>query len=282
MPEDDDKNLKLRVTLYELAASDLFRDRRTTGTGWEWCAAPPQRQWMDATHDRFAYRCLPLTIANQTGWWVRNPVGFTAIWRGGLQPGSIQFTFDTEDDIWSAWINDQFGQGIITWNTPLLFRTSPAESRLLVSGPSNVFKDGAQGLTAIVETDWSNASFTMNWKLTRVGLPVHFAVGEPIMQVIPLMMNPCRDFEAAEVTYMKLADAPEVAAAYAKWSSERTNFHRDKAGGKVDPGAWQKDYFKGLSSGGAIAGPSSAASTTGRVMGHTTKVTPPTIHYKKR
>lgn len=32
--------------------------------------APTQRTWMDATDDRFAYRCLPLNIANQHGWWL--------------------------------------------------------------------------------------------------------------------------------------------------------------------------------------------------------------------
>ncbi len=26
------------------------------------------RQWMEDTVDRFAYRCLPLAIANQVGW----------------------------------------------------------------------------------------------------------------------------------------------------------------------------------------------------------------------
>ncbi len=32
----------------------------------------------------------------------------------------------------------------------------------------------------MVETDWTAASFTMNWKLTRVGQIVRFERGEPI------------------------------------------------------------------------------------------------------
>ena len=57
--------------------------RRTVPTvsGWEWGWADWERDWMDSTPNRFAYRCLPLTIANQTGWWIKNPVGFTATWR---------------------------------------------------------------------------------------------------------------------------------------------------------------------------------------------------------
>jgi Family of unknown function (DUF6065) len=30
--------------------------------------APIEREWMDNTGERFAYRCLPLNIANAHGW----------------------------------------------------------------------------------------------------------------------------------------------------------------------------------------------------------------------
>ncbi len=33
------------------------------------------RQWMNATGDRFANRCLPLLVANEAGWTLLNPVG---------------------------------------------------------------------------------------------------------------------------------------------------------------------------------------------------------------
>ena len=65
----------------------MLKQNRTDGTGWEWGWADWQRDWMNATPHRFAYRCLPLTIVNQTGWWIRNPVGFTATWRGPTAPG---------------------------------------------------------------------------------------------------------------------------------------------------------------------------------------------------
>ena len=36
-------------------------------------AALPSREWMDQTTERFAYRCLPLTIANTHGWEILCP-----------------------------------------------------------------------------------------------------------------------------------------------------------------------------------------------------------------
>jgi len=32
--------------------------------------APVERDWMDNADRRFPYRCLPLNIANQNGWWL--------------------------------------------------------------------------------------------------------------------------------------------------------------------------------------------------------------------
>ena len=39
--------------------------------------APADRPWMDATHERYAYRCLPLTIANAHGWEILCAEGLT-------------------------------------------------------------------------------------------------------------------------------------------------------------------------------------------------------------
>jgi hypothetical protein len=48
--------------------------------------APVERSWMDRTNNGFAYRCLPLNIANAHGWLILNPVAFVAEWNGGPGP----------------------------------------------------------------------------------------------------------------------------------------------------------------------------------------------------
>jgi len=54
----------------------------------------PQRGWMDAFHDRHAYRCLPLTMANTTGWELLCPGGITATWNGGRYQEDITIKAD--------------------------------------------------------------------------------------------------------------------------------------------------------------------------------------------
>jgi len=257
---------RFEIDIYQIADDATLKANRTDGTGWDWCWADSRRAWMDATPSHYAYRCLPLTIANQVGWWVRNPVGFTAIWRGYSAPGSIDFWFDAAEDLWGGWINSQFGEGIITWNTPFLFRTRPAGSRILVCGPVNAFKDNAHPLTALIESDWISMSFTMNWKVMRPGEPVRFHAGEPLFQVIPLAGNLCADLEEADVTYSRLDDDPEVARSYEEWQASRNAFHQQKAAGQVRADGWQKDYFQGRDASGREAAPA-----------HRTKVVPPKV-----
>jgi hypothetical protein len=254
------------IDIYQIAADDMFRMNRTDGTGWEWRWADWRRDWMDASPSMFAYRCLPLTIANQIGWWILNPVGFTATWNGGPEASAVTIKFDTAEEVWKPWINNQFGLGIITWNTPFLFRTRPAGSRLLVGGPGNFFKSNLHPLTAVIESDWLTSSFTMNWKIMSSNLPVRFERGEPLMQITPLATNFCADMEKAAVTYRRLNEDPAMHKAYVDWMQSRNKFHDQKKAGEVAGTAWQKHYFHGKDMTGQEAAPA-----------HVTRITPPGI-----
>jgi hypothetical protein len=44
--------------------------------------ADVQRDWMNRTNERFAYRCLPLNIANQHGWFLLNTHKIRCVWNG--------------------------------------------------------------------------------------------------------------------------------------------------------------------------------------------------------
>ncbi len=59
--------------------------------------APTNRGWMSATRGGWANRCLPLLIANQSGWELRTPSAFTATWMGGDDLGSLMITPDRRD-----------------------------------------------------------------------------------------------------------------------------------------------------------------------------------------
>ena len=230
-------------------------------------AAPLDRAWMDATDQHFAYRCLPLAIANQAGWLIHNPTPFTAWWDGGPRLESLQLTFGPADaGPWSfsidshslagaaaadARITSHFGGGVLTFSIPFLFRTPPGVN-LWVKGPTNYFKDGAHPLEGIVETDWLPATFTMNWKVTRPRHPIRFERGEPICMLVPV---PRGLAEGLDPIRKPLRDEPELEREYQEWLRSRAQFLEDLAAREPEAvkQAWQKDYNKGVTPLGARA-----------------------------
>ena len=139
-----------------------------------------RRDWMDLNQAQ-AYRCLPLAMANQHGWQLLSPTGFSVTWNGGLNPADVEITADSP----SPWLSGHFGAGTFTFTLLMIFRTPPGLN-LWVSGPPNWFKDGVQPLSALIETDWIPHTFTMNWKLTRPGLTVRFEKDEPFCFFFPV------------------------------------------------------------------------------------------------
>jgi hypothetical protein len=202
--------------------------------------APVERDWMERTDDGFAYRCLPLNIANAHGWMILNPSPFIAAWSGDGGPNGV--TVRTVADKRSI-ATSHFGSGVLTFGVNALFRTEPGYD-LLVTGPFNQPKDGIQPLTGIVETDWAPSTFTMNWKFTRKQNPVAFERDEPFCMIFPLRRGLVEDI-APE--FRRLDADPEVGAAYAAWAKSRRSFNEDlrKPSSPARDAKWQKDYFQG-------------------------------------
>ncbi|MBL8746647.1 MAG: hypothetical protein JNK58_09870 [Phycisphaerae bacterium] len=213
-------------------------------SGWSIEPAPLERQWMNETPARFAYRCLPLVMANQAGWIVRCPVGFRVRWNGSDAPhGSMDFAFDESAERWSGWISSHFGSGVLTFSLPWLFRT-PRPMLLRVSGAPNWWKIGAAALEGLVETFWSPYTFTMNWKLTQPGACVSFAKGEPICFLQPVDVGLA---ESLEPRFRAIAENAELKGELEAWTRARRELIDDPNRG----GAWQKNYFQGKCMSGA-------------------------------
>jgi hypothetical protein len=203
--------------------------------------APRERSWMEATPQRYANRCLPLLIANQAGWLVLSGHKVAATWDGGTGLESLRVAHLEGGPPFSA--SSHFGSGILTFSLPYLFRTTPGFN-LLVRGPTNLPKDGICALDGIVETDWLEATFTMNWKLTRPNHTVVFEVGEPVAMIVP---QPRGELECFRPELRDLADDPETQAAFQRWSDSRTKFNAElkQPGSEAQRQRWQKDYFQG-------------------------------------
>jgi hypothetical protein len=212
--------------------------------------ATAEREWMDETPERFAYRCLPLNMANQHGWELLCGADIAATWDGGGDLASIRIEGTGPERFWPM---SHFGNGVLTFAVPALLRTEPGYN-LWVSGPINAAKDGIAPLSALIETDWSPFSFTMNWRFTRPHETVMFSLGEPFCHFFAL---PRALAEETELVSASLDDAPELAAHYAAWSAARTSFNADllEEGSEARRQRWQRAYFQGRNPDGSPGSP---------------------------
>jgi hypothetical protein len=208
----------------------------------------PERDWMDEFSQRHAYRCLPLTIANCTGWEVLTPASFRATWNGG--PNLDDVTLESDGDAHRAFAASMFARGVLTLNPGYLFRTEPGWD-MWVGGAPNWIKHGVAPLTGIVETSWLPQPFTMNWRFTAPGT-VAFEAGEPFCMIMPV---PHAAIDSCTPVIKSLEDDPELMAETRAWVEGRSAFiARVRAG---DPEAqqqvWQRTYFAGKTARGEAA-----------------------------
>jgi hypothetical protein len=203
--------------------------------------APLEREWMDHTRERYAYRCLPLNIANAYGWELLCPASFLAQWDGGTGKEAVRIATDggpTPPAI------SHFGHGVLTFHVPCLFQTEPGID-LFATGPINRPKDGIAALTGIIETDWAPYTFTMNWLFTRSNWLTKFEKGEPICHVFPVRRG---SLEAVEPAVRRLSEAPDLERRHKQWAAGRDTFNKDlgQPGSQAVHERWQKMYFRGL------------------------------------
>ena len=202
----------------------------------------PLRDWMDSFAGRHPYRCLPLSMANTSGWELLCPMGFTATWNGGPRIQDITFIPETPHPDFHSFALSHFSHGVVTFPTGYMFRTPPGWS-MWVMGPPNQIKDGIQPLAGVVETDWLPFPFTMNWRFTAPGR-VRFERGEPFC-FFTLVED--KKLEEVDVVFRSLDANPDLKAQYEAWKTARTQFNARLFRG--DPTAqkesWQRFYFRG-------------------------------------
>lgn len=201
--------------------------------------APRERDWMDRTHDVYAYRCLPLAIANQHGWELLSDGAHEAIWNGGDHISDI----DVSSSAGSSPASSHFGYAVLTFHINCIFRTED-NVNLWISGPTNRSKDGIAPLTGLIESDWMPYTFTMNWRFTRPNHRVRFEKDEPLCTIFPI---PRGYVESCEPEFRSLDQDPALRDAYSRWSAERDNLNSqiDKNLAAAREQGWQKNYFQG-------------------------------------
>jgi hypothetical protein len=219
----------------------LWLKAYAVGSTQDWAIdpAPPKRPWMDETYQKIGYRCLPLIAANQAGWIVRCPANFIAVWSGKIDNYGVRLSYAPDSAHLTGTALSHFGSGVLTFVLPWLFRTSPGYG-LLVRGLTNEIKDNAVALDGVVESDWSPYTFTMNWKILRPEMPVHFKKGDAVCLLQPFPLDLLERFDCSFESYDSLP--PELQKGFQDFVHRRTAASAVAEQGHYET---QRDYFAG-------------------------------------
>jgi hypothetical protein len=235
---------QLSLTAYPVSESPLPIVPATVKRSWMFDPANRQRP------SSLSQRCLPLLIANQSGWFILNSHRFFAVWNGGDQPSDLKIVYQSGAPPYPAF--SHFGCGIITWRIPYLFRTPPGYN-LLARGPANWPKDGACPLEGVIETDWAESTFTMSWQLTRPKVPIIFGVDEPICMIVPQRRG---ELESFRPEIRSISTDRDLQDGYEQFRDARKQFQEEASipGSRASKQVWQRHYFQGaaVSGSGAI------------------------------
>ena len=172
-------------------------------------------------------------------------------WNGGPDLADVRIEGSDTPEI-AQFAQAHFGHGVLTFQTSYLFRTDPGVA-LSVRGPANQPKDGIAPLDAIVETDWLDFSFTMNWMFTRPGR-IHFEKDEPFCFITPMAY---RALDGLVPEIEPLAANPDEFRRYKTYAELRNDFNTklaQKDQQAIEQG-WQKWYMRGQSPLGDKANP---------------------------
>jgi hypothetical protein len=198
--------------------------------------APKERDWMNKTTDEYAYRCLPLNIANQHGWCIYLNESFSCYWDGSNSKDGVKI-LDSGPNVGASF----FGSGIVTFHVMHIF-TTPPEYNLYITGAPNFFKKDINPLTGIYESDWAPYSFTMNWKIMEPHKVITFSPLEPICFFFPIPRNLIEDFT---IDAKNLSENKILHDQHFQFSRSRDEHQKGLEDGTLPYGDWQKHYFQG-------------------------------------
>lgn len=212
-------------------SKNIIINRITDHSVFEIVPLKVKRDWMSESAKNFAYKCLPLNIANQYGWAVLSPADFTIVWWGGKQPPDIDIS--VSDLVAENHILSYFGESVFTIHPDFIVRT-PENYSLYVRGIPNEARPGVRPLDAIVETDWLDFTFTYNFMLIEPGI-YEFKKGDPLFAFFPIERNTVENFSLVEQMIYEDEKLHKNFQEYVKHSEER------KASRKQE-----RLYFKGM------------------------------------
>jgi hypothetical protein len=190
-----------------------------------------KRDWMEATFDKHAYRCLPVTLTNQLGWAISFPEDITFMWDGQISTSGEHVKVLAGE----KYIQTGRGQATVSFETGLVFRT-PENYSLLTYNVPNMFMEGVAPYTTIISSSFFEGPLPVAWKVTKPFVPITIKAGQPVAAVFPISLT---EIQGSVLTVKDIKDLIRVKREIALDLDEAVKSAADAAAN----GGWT-DYYR--------------------------------------
>lgn len=146
------------------------------------------RDWMDATPEKHAYHCFPVTQANTVGWTISMPVDVKFIWNGINDTSGSNVTILEGDHL----VYTGRGQSSVSFNTNLLFRSDNNIS-LLTMTPPNYFNPDYEVIGSVISTSFFRNPLPLAIKALTPNKEITIKAGTPIATILPISLSELKD-----------------------------------------------------------------------------------------
>ncbi len=188
-----------------------------------------KRDWMDATPEKHAYRCFPVTQANMVGWNLSCSEDIKFIWNGVNDTSSENVTvLDGQNFTYTG-----RGQSTVSLHTGLIFKSEQNISMFTIN-PVNYFNDDFETMSSLISTSFLDNGFPLAIKAKVANKEITIKAGTPLATIVPISLtamdntsieifdylDPERKREKANQSY---GDASQVVNKSGQW----TDWYRD-------------------------------------------------------
>ena len=197
-----------------------------------------KRDWMDNTSDAHAYKCFPVSLANQIGWSISFPEDISFIWDG------ISNYSDEHIKIINGekYVHAKRGNATLSFNTGYVIKTNNGVEMQHLP-PPNIFIDGVQAFSTIINTSFFDGEFPCVLKVTRPHTEITIKANTPVISIVP--------FKPVELQNSTLT--VENANSFKKPSYDLMSYYKEIA--KINKsGNWSNFYRNATDQNGNIIG----------------------------
>ena len=153
---------------------------------------PLQRDWMDATSDRHAYHCFPVSLSNRLGWGLSYPEDITFIWDGinDSSPDHVKILAGEK------YATPRRGSSTVSFHTDMVFVEENQENLTLLTMPvPNQFIRGAQCMTTTMSTSVLAGELPIAWMITEPNIEITIPAHTPVAAILPISLKSIQDHE---------------------------------------------------------------------------------------